>query len=72
MCEKFPWYFFAYIYYYMNYNIKYDLGLMLTKEVDKPINTPYWYPFMSETAYWESLHKDMRFDIPYVLSDKRD
>jgi hypothetical protein len=56
----------------MNYNIKYDLGLMLTKEVDKPINTPYWYPFMSETAYWESLHKDMKFDIPYVLSDKRD
>jgi len=61
----------------MIYKITYNLGCIVTTEVNTEVNhfehtntlTRYWHPFMSELAYLESLNKNMKFDIPYILSD---
>ena len=54
----------------MKLNMKYNLGCITTNESTNEFEhkgtiAPYWYPYISEQSYWESVCKDITKDIKF-------
>ena len=50
--------------------MKYNLGCITTNESTNEFEhkgtiAPYWYPYISEQLYWESVCKDITKDIKF-------